>query len=147
MKLVFDTNVYFAILSDPAVLAVHGPWLGRVLPRTFVSSVVAAELLQGAKGDLARRRMRRATASLERAGRIVVPSHAHWVRAGAVQGAIWDAYPSLRTKRFLADILIACSARQIGAAVVTSNTRDFGLIARHVPHHAISFADAVAANP
>lgn len=147
MNLLFDTNVYFTILSDPDFLPAHGAWLRSVAPRTYVSSVVAAELVQGAKGDLARRRMRRATATLERAGRVVAPTHADWVRAGTVQGVIWDRHPSLRTKAMLADVLIACSATRIGALVVTSNLRDFALIARHVPHRAMSFEDAARALP
>ncbi len=143
MNLVFDANVYFDMLADPDFLDAHGAWLRRVAPRTFVSSVVAAELLQGAKGDLARRRVRRATASLERAGRVVAPTHEDWIRAGTVQGAIWDRHASLRTKHVLADILIACSALRVGATVVTANARDFALIASYLPHRAMSFEDAV----
>lgn len=142
MNLIFDTNVYFAILADPTFLTEHGLWLRSVAPRTFVSSVVIAELVQGAKGDLARRRVRRATASLERVGRVVTPSHVDWARAGTVQGKIWDRHPSLRTKAMLADVLIACSASRIGALVVTSNLRDFTLIATHVHHRFLSFEDA-----
>jgi len=144
VNLLFDTNVYFAILADPSFVDLHGTWLRSVAPRTFVSSVVAAELVQGAKGDLARRRVRRVTATLERAGRVVAPTHDDWVRAGVVQGVIWGRHPSLRSKSMLADILIARSAARIGALVVTSNLGDFGIIASHVPHRAISFEEASA---
>lgn len=142
MKLIFDTNVYFALIADPAFLPRHGTWLRGVASRTFLSSVVAAELVQGAKGDLARRRVRRATAALERTGRVLAPTHDDWVRAGTVQGLIWDQHPALRTKPMLADALIACSAARVGALVVTSNLRDFERIGAHVPHRAMSFEDA-----
>ena len=143
MKVVFDTNVYFDILADPDFLPTYGDWLRRLAPHTYVSSVVVQELLQGAKGELARRRVRRATASLERVGRVVTPTHEDWARAGAVQGMIWDATPSLRTKNVTADILIASSAARIGAIVVTANVRDFELVARHVRSRAMTFSDAV----
>ena len=113
-------------------------------PRTYLSSVVRSELLQGAKGELGRARVTRATLHLERAGRVVVPTHADWVSAGTVQGRIWDEHASLRSKRLLQDILIVCTARRIGSIVITENAKDFDLVRKYLPHRALSMSDLSA---
>jgi predicted nucleic acid-binding protein len=136
-----DTNVYFALLLDPKTGAERRAAIARAAPRTHLSSVVLAELLQGARGDLGRARLRRAVATLERTGRLVAPSHADWAAAAIAQGRIWDRAPHLRTKSVLHDALIASSARRIGATVVTTNVGDFDLIRPHIDHRAISLAD------
>jgi predicted nucleic acid-binding protein len=138
MKFVLDTNVYFAALQE-------GPQgerlirrLARVMPSTWLSSVVLFEMLSGAKGELARARIRRAVRTLESVGRIVAPTSADWDLAGTVQGRLWDEEPGLRDKRLQNDILIASSARRIGARVVTANRKDFELIGRFLPHEVVS---------
>jgi predicted nucleic acid-binding protein len=141
VNFLLDADIYFAIIHDPGYLARHREHLLHIAPRTFLSSVVRAELLQGAKGDLGRARVSRATRQLERAGRVVPPTHDDWVRAGTVQGRIWDDDASLRSKRLLHDILIACAARRIGAILITENTRDFDLIGRYLPHRALSMSE------
>jgi predicted nucleic acid-binding protein len=97
-------------------------------------------LLQGARGDLGRARVRNATRTLEKTERVVAPTHADWDTSGALQGRIWDEHPSLRTKSLQNDLLLACSARRIGATVVTENLSDFRLIGRQLPHRACSMA-------
>jgi predicted nucleic acid-binding protein len=147
MNFLLDANIYFAAIHDATFLARHRDDFLRIGPRTFLSSVVRAELVQGAKGDLGRARVSRATRQLERAGRVVAPTHDDWVHAGTVQGRIWDDDASLRTKRLLHDILIVCAARRIGALLITENTRDFGLIQRYLPHHALTMSELTQALP
>lgn len=134
MKVLLDTNIYFALLFDPSALVEQRAMLGRTAPKMFLASVVLAELLQGARGEVARARIRRMVRTLEHAGRVIAPTHDDWARAANVQGAIWDALPSLRNRTLLHDILIVLSARRVGALVVTENRRDFELIAEHVVH-------------
>lgn len=141
MNFLLDANIYFAALHDPAFLARHRDDLLRIAPRLFLSSVVRAELLQGAKGDLGRARVARATRHVERAGRVVPPTHDDWVSAGTVQGRIWDDDASLRSKRLLHDILIVCAARRIGAILLTENAEDFAAIRRYLPHRALSMRE------
>jgi predicted nucleic acid-binding protein len=141
LKFIFDSNVYFAILHDPEFLDRHRAALARAAPRTVLSSVVRAELLQGARGDLGRARVTRATRTLERAGRVVAPTHEDWVIAGIIQGRIWDDHPALRSKRLLHDILIVCGLRRVGAALITTNVRDFTRIARYLPHVRMAIED------
>lgn len=140
MNFLLDANIYFAAIHDPGFLARHRDDLLRIGPRTFLSSVVRAELLQGAKGELGRARVNRATQYLERVGRVVPPTHEDWVTAGTVQGRIWDEDASLRSKRLLHDILIVCAARRIGAILITENAKDFDLIRRYLHHHALSIS-------
>jgi predicted nucleic acid-binding protein len=147
MNFLLDANIYFAAIHDPGFLARHRGDLLRIGPRMFLSSVVRAELLQGAKGELGRARINRATQNLERAGRVVPPTHDDWVSAGTVQGRIWDDDASLRTKRLLNDILIACATRRVGAILITENTRDFSLIQRYLPHRAMTMDEVAQALP
>jgi predicted nucleic acid-binding protein len=147
MNFLLDANIYFAAIYDASFLARHRDNLLRIGPRTFLSSVVRAELLQGAKGELGRARVNRATRQLERAGRVIPPTHDDWVSAGTVQGRIWDDDASLRTKRLLNDILIACATRRIGAILITENTRDFSLIQRYLPHRALTMDEVTQALP
>ena len=134
MKVLFDTNVYVALLCDPAFLLRFGPLLETLAPATFLSSVVVAELLQGARGEPGRARVRRALRATTRAGRLATPNHDDWTLAGTAQSKIWDRHAELRTKSFLEDALIVASARRVGATVVTWNVKDFDVIAEVVPH-------------
>ena len=136
MNVLYDTNVYFALLADPAFLLRFGPLVEQLTPATFRSSVVVAELLQGARGEAGRARIRSALRATVRAGRLATPSHADWTLAGRDQSQIWDRHPDLRTESFLHDALIAASARRIGATVVTWNVKDFETIAKVLPHDA-----------
>lgn len=90
MNFLLDANIYFAAIHDATYLARHREDFLRIGPRTFLSSVVRSEMLQGAKGELGRARVSRATRHLERVGRVVPPTHDDWVTAGTVQGRIWE---------------------------------------------------------
>jgi predicted nucleic acid-binding protein len=140
VKYLLDTNVYFAVLRERDYFARHRDVLARLGPRTYLSSVVFFELSQGARGDLGRALVRRATATLQKVGRVVSPTDSDWERSGVVQGRIWDAHPFLRTKNLQNDLLLACTALRIGAIVVTENLTDFRLIARFLPHRTRSMA-------
>lgn len=141
MKVVLDTNVYVSLLQRNGEFNRRRDLLARVLPQTWLSGVVLHELLAGARGDLGRASVRRAVVALERAGRLVSPNDDDWALAGTVRGKIWEQRPDLRTKRFQNDTLLACSARRIGAFVVTANLFDFTVIRRHVSFRFGSFDD------
>jgi predicted nucleic acid-binding protein len=128
VRCLLDTNIYFHILHDRAYLARYRAALMRVTPQTFLGSVVRLELVQGARGDIARARVGKAVEPLQRVGRVIAPTHSDWTQAGIVQGRIWDDHHSLRTKTLQNDLLIVYTAHRIGAVVVTGNTADFDLI-------------------
>jgi tRNA(fMet)-specific endonuclease VapC len=143
VKFLLDTNVYFAAIYERGFLERHRNLLLRLGPLTYLSSIVRYELLQGAKGDAGRTHVSRATQHLERTGRVVAPAHADWVQAGTVQGRLWDDHRSLRSKNLQNDILIVCTARRIGAVVITDNRDDFARIREYLPHRALTMTELV----
>jgi predicted nucleic acid-binding protein len=129
----FDTNVYVAALRE----GVRGAAFARIresAPRTFLASVVSAELRAGAVDQTGRSVVLELTDRFDRLGRVVTPEARSWSLAGDVLGDIRRREPGLRDRiaSLWNDTLIALSARQIGAAVVTGNVRDFELLRRFV---------------
>jgi tRNA(fMet)-specific endonuclease VapC len=129
----FDTSVYIA--------AIHGGiestaflLLNRELPKTYLASVVSAELRAGATSVTARRAVEQFTSRAQRVGRVVALGAGTWDRAGDLLGRIRQREPRLRSRipSFWNDLLIALSARELGAMLVTCNARDFELLRRYV---------------
>jgi predicted nucleic acid-binding protein len=133
LKFLLDTSVYLTILEDRDFALGAEPSLRRIGPRLVLSSVVRAELTQGARRDSGRHLVAQMVKTLEATGRIVTPEHEDWIEAASIQSQIWDDFPALRSKRLLNDLLIARSARRAGACVVTDNEVDFELIQRWIP--------------
>ena len=66
---------------------------------------------------------------LQRANRVLVPSGAIYEDAGHVLRTLQPrGYRLASTPSLVNDVLIALSARSIGATVLTTNTRDFEAI-------------------
>jgi predicted nucleic acid-binding protein len=95
-----------------------------------LSAVVLMELCAGGFSSSDRRLVQRVERAVAKAGRILVPSRAVFAEAG-------DALRRLQADRgyhieishsIVADVLIALSARSIGAAVVTQNERHYRAI-------------------
>jgi len=131
---VFDTNVYVAALRE----GIDGAAFARIrdrTPRTVLASVVSAELRAGAVDRVGRLAVRELVEQFDRLGRIVTPDARSWNLAGDALGNIRRREPALRAKvtSLWNDALIALSARQIGASVVTGNVRDFELLHRFMP--------------
>jgi predicted nucleic acid-binding protein len=129
----FDTNVYVAALRE----GVRGAAFARIresAPRTFLASVVSAEVRAGAVDQSGRSVVLELTDRFDRLGRVVTPEARSWSLAGDVLGDIRRREPGMRDKiaSLWNDALIALSARQIGAAVVTGNVGDFELLRRFV---------------
>jgi predicted nucleic acid-binding protein len=130
---VFDTSVYVTALrggSGSAIAAL----LRRCLPRTHLAAVVAAELRAGAASRDACRALQQVVRRAQAVRRFVTPTAASWLRAGEVLSSIRTREPQHRSKlpALWVDLLVALSARQIGACVVTANRADFVLIRRHL---------------
>lgn len=130
---VYDTNVYIAAIRE-GVLGPTFRTLVGTLPRTYLVSVVSAELRAGATTESARRAVHQFTSWAQRVGRVVTPSATTWERAGDVLSVIRMKEHQLRSRipALWNDLLIALSARQVGAGVVTDNVRDFELLRRYV---------------
>jgi predicted nucleic acid-binding protein len=134
--MVFDTNVYIAALRE----GMNGSSFGRLqdaLPRTYLASVVSGELRAGALDETGRRAVLMLVDRFERLRRVVTPAAESWNAAGNILARIARDEPALRAKirALWNDALIALSARQIGATLVTENLQDFGLLRRYVRFH------------
>jgi predicted nucleic acid-binding protein len=74
--------------------------------------------------------------------RIITPTEAHWIHAGDVLSVMRRRQPydvnKLRELAF--DVLIALTARSIGATVITCNAEDFQAIRRHLSFSLICWA-------
>ena len=127
-RLVIDTNVYIDWLNKGR----HEDVLFQRDAVKYLSAVVLMELRAGAVLRADRRRVRRLETAFERAGRILAPSKALFAEAGDTLRRLQiEAGYNIGGSHWVAnDVLIALSARSIGATVVTQNERDYRAIER-----------------
>ena len=133
MKYLLDSNIYIAACRSQETRAQFRRTFFPLLQATFLSAVVAYELLVNARDARTQAFVREFTHPMERTGRVVSPTFSDWVEASQVVGSIEEKDRAWRSKlpRLLNDILIALCARQIGATLFTYNRDDFRLIRRH----------------
>jgi len=130
-KVRLDTNVFIGYLRA----GLHAEWVfGRVSHTVrFLSAIVLIELRFGA--DTPRRK--RAVDGIQRAfppGRVIAPTPPVFEHAGRVFRTLHGDGAGLRDRLGpLNDLLIALTAKQIGAIVVTNNLDEFRRIAARVP--------------
>lgn len=131
-----DSNVYIRAFRDAAFGAALQEFHRRHLPRLVLSAVVGAELLVGARRADREWVVRRALVEPFRSRRrLHTPSWSTWVLVARVDQALRRLAaqrPRLDKRSFFHDMLIAASAREIGATIITENGADFALIARHL---------------
>ena len=135
-KVIYDTSVYIEVLrSEPFAEAFRSRYEANI-PFTFFNSVVSQELLAGATDSLKRTAVEGFYRAFERSRRLVTPSHTAWKEAGRILGVIRGQRKDQKdrlTGSFVNDLLIALSAKSVGAKVVTLNADDFTLIRKYVP--------------
>jgi predicted nucleic acid-binding protein len=131
-----DSNVYIRAFRDASFGAILQEFHRRTLPRLVLSAVVATELLVGVQRADRERALRRALIEPFRARRrLIVPSWQTWELVARVDQSLRKRSanrPRLEQRSFLHDMLIAATARELGATVITDNVDDFTLIARHL---------------
>jgi len=127
-RLVIDTNVYIDWLNKGR----HEDVLFQRDVVKYLSAVVLMELRAGAVLRADQRVVRRLETAFERAGRILAPSRALFAEAGDTLRRLQvEAGYNIGGSHSIAnDVLIALSARSIGATVVTQNERDYRAIER-----------------
>ena len=125
-RVVIDTNLYIDWLNQGDHEAVlfqrHGV--------KYLSAVVLMELFAGAFSARDQKLLHGITATFAKADRILLPSIAVYEEAGTVLRRLQasQGYSLTRTSSLVNDVLIALSARSIGATVITQNQRDFAAI-------------------
>lgn len=125
-RLVIDTNVYVDWINRGR----HEQVLFQRETVKYLSAVVLMELRAGAFSARDRRLLQRLETAFERAGRVLIPSRNVFAEAGdALRRLQADGGYKIGASHSIAhDVLIALSARSIGAAVVTQNERDYRAI-------------------
>jgi len=114
-----DTSVYIDNLRS-------GRFKQEILDLKFVvrcSAVVLAELSRGARS----RPMRKFVDDLAKNLRIITPNEREWLQSGHIVSRIAadKGFDINKTRELHFDVLIALTARRIGAHLITCNVDDF----------------------
>lgn len=122
-RVVIDTNIYVDWLNKGQ----HEAILFRREAVKHLSAVVLMELSAGAFSARDRRLVREVTSAFAKVGRILVPPVTIYEEAGDVLRRLQESrgYTMASAYGLANDVLIALSARSIGATVITQNERDF----------------------
>ncbi len=111
-----------------------GHFVAWAAPQLHLSSVVAAELRAGARLPRERRRLETLVLNpFVRRKRVITPGAAAWDALGLTLATLSEQEGSelaLVRRGFAFDVLLAYSAREAGATVVTRNRRDMARIRR-----------------
>jgi predicted nucleic acid-binding protein len=99
------------------------------------SAVVLAELSRGARSTA----MKGFVDDLAKNLRIIAPNEREWIDSGRIVGRLVGAkgYDIHKTRELHFDVLIALTARRIGAYLITSNAADFRAINRFLDYKLI----------
>lgn len=134
-KVVLDTNVFVDYLRQ----GLYAEWiLGRVGETIrFLSAIVLMELRIGADTPRRKRAVDRIGAAFP-SGRLIAPAPQLFDQAGQLFRTLYGDGSGLVDRLGpLNDLLIALTARHIGAIVVTNNLNEFRRIGKHVPGLAV----------
>jgi predicted nucleic acid-binding protein len=127
VKALLDTNLYIDFLNEGRHAELVESRLGLV---RYMSVVVVAELELGATTKNARVAVARLARTFERAGRLVVPSGDVWGRAGSVLRSLRTHGREIRRASLVNDMVIALTARDIGATLFSRDASDYLAIRR-----------------
>ena len=119
---ILDTSVYIDNLRS-------GRFKNDILALPYLvplSAVVLAELARGARS----REMKKFVEDLRNNLRVITPTENEWALSGGLVNRIATAkrFEVNKTREIHFDVLIALSARRIGAVVITCNRADFTTI-------------------
>ncbi len=125
-RILIDTNVYIDWIND----GLYEPIIFRRDTVKHLSAVVIMELAAGAFSVRDRRLVREVVSAFGRVGRILAPTVSMYQEAGEVLRQLQESlgYTLASAHGLANDVLIALSARSIGAVVITQNDRDFAAI-------------------
>jgi predicted nucleic acid-binding protein len=123
---ILDTSIYIDNLRS-------GRFKQEILDLKFVvrcSAVVLAELSRGARS----RPMKRFVDDLTKNLRIIAPNEREWIQSGRIVNRIAavEGYDIHKTRELHFDVLIALTARRIGAYLITCNGDDFTAVREYL---------------
>lgn len=123
---IIDTSVYIDNLRI-------GRFKQEILDLKFIircSAVVLAELSRGARSQP----MRRFVDDMSKNLRVIAPNEREWIQSGRIVNRIVAAkgYDIHKVRELHFDVLIALTARRIGAYLITCNADDFSVIREYL---------------
>jgi len=124
-KVICDTSIYIPFINQgiahPAVFSETSA------PLLYMSSVVVSELYAGAHDSQSIKLLDKLHQTFQNVGRLIVPNDEDWRQTGGIiaKSGKEYGYDATYLSHLQNDILIACSARRIGAFVLTKNEQDF----------------------
>jgi len=129
-KQLIDTDIYIDLIQSGTTLPFIRELYDKEAPGIYFSSIVAQELLAGARSPAGRKRVYALFQPFEKVGRIVTAGHNHWKDGGVILAEILHSRPNLKSKlpTLVNDCLLALSARSLGATLYTRNRDDFTLL-------------------
>jgi predicted nucleic acid-binding protein len=123
---VFDSSV----IVDDLRSRKHADRIAGIADLIRTSSVVLAELWRGANASDEANFLR----ELERQFPILTPTEKNWLDSGRILARMHAAsgFDGQKLRDLHCDVLIALTARNYGARLITSNRADFELIRRYL---------------
>jgi predicted nucleic acid-binding protein len=128
-KVVLDTNLYIDWINRGLR---EETMVGGGLTR-YLSAVVVMELRAGARTRGGRAAVDSLIRGYSLADRLITPAAGTFERAGSLLRRLKLAGREVRSASFVNDLLIALTARALGATVLTANHADFEAIRRIEP--------------
>ncbi|MBV6517828.1 MAG: hypothetical protein DCC43_05585 [Candidatus Brocadia sp.] len=127
VKVIFDTSIYIPFVNDGIAYPtgnLHADFGKHML---YMSVVVMEELYAGAFDTQSIKLLDTLYKTFKNLNRLLVPEAADWQGAGKVIAKIGKKYgfEDIFLSKITHDVLIAASARRIGAIVITNNRKDF----------------------
>ncbi len=128
VKVILDTSIYIPYINEGVSHPVLE--LEESLPIIYMSAVVMEELYAGAHDGKTIKLLDKLYNTFHSLNRLIAPDAQDWQQAGKIIARMGRKYGF--EKRFLSritnDVLIAITARKVGAVVITKNKKDFSLI-------------------
>ncbi len=135
LRAVCDTSVYIPFINQGTA---HPVFTEKPFsPVLYMSAVVLSELYAGAHDQLSIKLLDKLSRIFQDVGRLIAPADSDWRQTGSIIAKLRKkyGYETRYLSRIQNDILIACSARRIGAFVFTLNERDFQRIREFMDFH------------
>ena len=133
MKVIYDTCLYIDFLNS----GMHEDLFMSRGHIRFLSGIVAMELRAGATKPKQIATLNTLFKPYFKASRVIGYHENELLLAGEILAKIRKKHGNLKAG-FSHDVLIALSAVNIGARIFTTNTKDFKLIAGHLPLKLVS---------
>jgi predicted nucleic acid-binding protein len=136
-----DSNIYIGAFTRGADESAFRAFHKAALPQLVLSAVVVHELMVGALTPSHRRQVEALVEAFRARRRLHVPSLATWQLAAQFDQdlrGLGRYAGSLVQRSFGNDLLLAATARELGATIVTRNVDDFELIGRVTPIKAVA---------